>query len=166
MKRIFNSIGIFTLISILSLFPIGALAQGIEQSWGGLHLVTLDESVCTCGGNSNWILDYKTNSLILLYYQAGASRLFTNYNTRATFQLGTYSFGGQPCSILVGTACVSIVNQGTYGMFPGTGTSLTKANSKSALALFQAYEPTAPLQRSYLSSIKNTSKGIFKYPQF
>lgn len=156
----FNIFLIFAAASLF-LFPFMATAQS-EQTWGGLHLVTLGAETCTCSGNSNWILDYKTKSLITLYYQAGQSRLFTNYNTYATYQLGTYSSGGQPCSILVGEACVEIINIGTYGMMPGTGTSLTKNKEKATVALFQPYEPTHPINDSYFASIKNTSKGLLK----
>lgn len=143
---------------VLAFMPFFSSAQTVsgETPFGGMHIVTLDESVCTCSGNSNWILDYKTNSLLMLYYQAGQSVLYTNYNTRATYQLGTYSMGGQPCSILIGYYCYDLTNQGTYGSMPGTGTSITRANTNS---LFTEYIPSAN-QRSYIASLKNTFRSL------
>ncbi len=156
----YNIFLVFVFVSIL-IFPYATSAQS-EQTWGGLHLVTLGAETCTCSGNSNWILDYKTQSLLMLYYQAGQSKLFTNYNTYATYQLGTYSSGSQSCSILIYSECVDIPNMGTYGMSPGTGTSLTKNREKSTVALFQPYESTRPINDSYFASLRNTSRGLLK----
>lgn len=156
------------MIAVFGSIPLLTSAQSSSSSetpWGGLHLVTLDESVCTCGGNSHWILDYKTNSLLMLYYQAGQSIIFSNFNTSATYQLGTYSQSSQPCSIEVYSECVDLENMGTYGMMPGTGTSLTKANSAGKAALFKEYRPAAT-QGSYITALKNSSRSILKALSF
>lgn len=144
------------LAAVILTAPFTSFAQvtsGGEVPFGGLHLVTLDESVCTCSGNSHWILNYVNNSLLMLYYQAGQSVIFSNFNTRATYQLGSYSLSSMPCSILIGEYCYDLNNNGTYGMLPGTGTSLSKAGGENMSALFKQYQPS-PITNSYVASLK------------
>lgn len=144
-------------------FPFITFGQAAEQSFGGLHIATLNEAVCDCGGNSYWILDYKTNTLLMLYYSAGRSVLYSNYNLSGTYQLGTYSYDSQPCRIYVYEDCVDIQNIGTYGLLPGTGTTLTKAGGPGVNALFQPFKPSGQnAQVSYFAALKNTSKGILR----
>ncbi|MFA6536404.1 MAG: hypothetical protein WC250_00555 [Candidatus Paceibacterota bacterium] len=99
-------------------------AAGNETPFGGMHLLTMGSSVCTCSGNSHWILDYRTNSVIKLYYAQGDSKLYPNNNVEGRYQVGTYRKGNaQACSIRVYTSCVDLQNDGTYGSKPGTGTT-------------------------------------------
>ncbi len=152
---------IAVLILVIFFAPQLGAAQTVtgEMDWGGLHLVTLDESVCTCSGNSHWILDYKTNSLLMLYYQAGQSKLYSNFNTRATYQLGTYSYSSQPCSILIGEYCYDLTNNGTYGMMPGTGTSLSKSGGRLN-SLFQPYIASGPTAGSYFAAYNGNGSKV------
>jgi hypothetical protein len=141
-----------------------------EQPFGGMHLVTLDESICDCGGNSYWLLDYKTDSLLMLYYSYGQSKLYNNYNLSATYQLGSYSYQSQACSIEVYDDCYDLENDGTYGMMPGTGTSLSRSKTKvfgtvakaNAEDAFGSYIPSTKPQGSYFTALKNSSSGILK----
>lgn len=158
----------FALALLITPHVVGAQSTTGEESWGGLHLVTLDSSVCTCSGNSYWILDYKTNSLLMLYYQAGQSKIYSGFNLNATYQLGTYSYASQACSINVGEGCVDLQNMGTYGMLPGTGTSYTLDSSNAfksvakadASAIFNSYKPMTAPSGSYFTAIKKTFKGL------
>ena len=163
-KTIKNIIGVGVLLSSIVVLPIFAFAQteNGETSFGGLHLVTLDESVCDCGGNSYWVLDYKTNNVLMLYYQSGQSKLYSGYNLSGTYQLGTYSSGSQACSIEIYDDCYDLESQGTYGTLPGTGTTLTDASGAGINALFKTYEPAAKPKGSYFATLKGTAGGLFK----
>ncbi len=101
-----------------------ALAQttGSETPYGGQRVYTL---TCDCSGNSLlYIFDYRTNSILTLLYQEGASILYNYYNVyTSTYLLGTYSSSGNSCKIYVGEDCVDISSEGQLGSQPGTGTS-------------------------------------------
>ncbi len=107
---------------------------GSETAFGGMHILTLDSEVCTCSGNSHWILDYTQNSLLRLYYQPGSSRLYSNNNLEGTYEVGTYQKGqSESCMIYVAEDCIELTNDGTYGSSPGTGTSSRDASYASAV---------------------------------
>lgn len=96
-----------------------------ETPFGGMLLITLGPEICSCSGNSHWIMDYTSGSLLMLYYEEGQSKLFNNNDVDyGTYQLGTYSSSSQSCSIDDGEGCIDIENDGTYGSEPGTGTSM------------------------------------------
>ena len=100
-----------------------ALAQtaSSETPYGGMRSYTL---TCTCSGNSLlYIMDYRTNNILSLIYQPGASILYSYYNTYGTYLLGSYSAAGSSCQIYVGEDCTEISNEGQMGSQPGTGTS-------------------------------------------
>lgn len=102
---------------------LSALAQtaSSEIPYGGMRSYTL---TCTCSGNSLlYIMDYRTNSILTLIYQAGASILYSNYNIYGTYLLGTYSSTANSCKVYVGEDCVDISSEGQMGSQPGTGTS-------------------------------------------
>jgi|GEM_PF-2046993 len=101
--------------------PARAQTAG-EISYGGMRVFT---EVCTCSGNLlEFILDYKTNSLLTLVYQPGGSRLFQNNNPYGAYLLGSYMPGAGVCSLYVGTSCIQQQSTGMMGNIPGTGTSL------------------------------------------
>lgn len=93
---------------------------GKEIPFGGKHILTLD---CDCGGNSRWILDYRTNKVIKLY-KSDQSKFYEYYNADGEYQLGTYSTDSESCKMEVEEICITIENDGTYGSHPGTGTTL------------------------------------------
>ena len=96
------------------------LAQSDEMPFGGMYVMTIQ---CTCGDESlNYIMDYASMGVKALLYVPGESILWMNFNTYGTYQMGSYSFGGD-CEIESGPDCTSINADGTYGMDPGTGTS-------------------------------------------
>lgn len=101
-----------------------ALAQSAssETPYGGMRVYTL---TCDCSGNSLlYIMDYRTNTILTLLYQAGASILYSYYNVyTSTYLLGTYTSTGNSCKIYVGEDCVDISSEGQLGSQPGTGTS-------------------------------------------
>ncbi|MDO8467119.1 MAG: hypothetical protein Q7S83_03190 [bacterium] len=101
-----------------------ALAQtaSSETPYGGQRVYTL---TCDCSGNALlYIMDYRTNTILTLLYQEGASILYSYYNVyTSTYLLGTYSSTGNSCKIYVGEDCVDISNEGQLGSQPGTGTS-------------------------------------------
>lgn len=109
-----------------------AQAASGELFWGGINLVDFDEDVCDCGGNMHVRYDYKTRRVIRLYFQSGQSTLYSGYNIYSRYQLGSYSLSSQACSILVGETCVDIQNDGTFGSYPGTGTTVTMKEKKYA----------------------------------
>ena len=118
----------FFLVSlVIVLLAIGAVrssasAQSLsaELPFGGMHIFA---TKCTCAADSlHYILDYTTNNVIMLLYPPG-TKLFSNYNVYATYQLGTYMPGGQQCMMQTGNSCSSIPTTGSYGNQPGTGTS-------------------------------------------
>lgn len=114
-----------SLLLVLFFIPkeIDGQTTGSETPFGGMYLFTLDSSICTCSGNSHWILDYKSKSLLRLYYMEGFSKLYDENNLYGRYEVGTYSSFSMSCSIRVYTACVDLTNDGTYGNQPGTGTS-------------------------------------------
>lgn len=132
MKKVILILSI-TLACIGILRPISAHAL-TETSFGGLDFLNLNSAICDCGGNSHWLLDYKTNSLLLLYYQAGSSVIYSNYNVDGVYQLGVYSSQSQACSIEIYNECYDIENTGTYGSLPGTGTTLVQGSKTDLLA--------------------------------
>jgi len=110
-------------VEALSLFG----AEGIlttEIPYGGRRLYTFDESVCTCGGNSRTIFDYRTKSNINLY-KSPKSIFYLYFNTEATNFLGTYSVPpSADCRVYTIYGCYTLqTNIGDFGMLPGTGTS-------------------------------------------
>ena len=113
---------------LMSIFPKPDLGRALAQSgrsetpYGGQRVYTL---TCDCSGNALlYILDYRTNSVLTLLYQEGASVLYQYYNVySSTYLLGTYSSTGNTCQIYVGEDCVVISNEGQLGSQPGTGTS-------------------------------------------
>ncbi|MEK7640546.1 MAG: hypothetical protein AAB389_00930 [Patescibacteria group bacterium] len=119
-KRLTLPLVIIGLAAIAS-FAIAQSASS-ETPYGGQRVYTL---TCTCSGNALvYIFDYRTNSILSLVYQEGASILYSNYNVYgATYLLGTYSSGGASCKMYVGEDCVDINSSGQMGSQPGTGTS-------------------------------------------
>ncbi len=126
---------VFLLTLVMFFIPTKTYA---ETSFGGMHLVTFDSTnLCDCSGNSHWILDYKTMSLLKLYYSEGQSKVFANNDIDyGLFEVGTYSSGGgQDCKMYEGEDCnVIFTNDGTYGNMPGTGTSMNSILKSHILA--------------------------------
>jgi len=131
MTKIFRVVLIIAAISFIAtammfLLPhnqFRTLAQMTgETPYGGMRSFTL---TCTCTGNSLlYIMDYRTNMLLMLLYQPGASKLYSYYDIYGRYLLGTYSSAaGNSCQIYVGEDCVEIFNNGQMGNMPGTGTS-------------------------------------------
>ena len=123
---------IFTLL-LASTFSLYGLVFGASMAtdpslkgeipFGGMHILTLDSSVCDCGGNLHMIEDYRTGDVIDLY-KSESSIFYEYFNADGIYQLGSYSTDSEPCSIYVYEDCVDIDNDGTYGKTPGTGTTL------------------------------------------
>lgn len=130
MAKIFQTISIIGLGAVIAgamvLLPPHDYSRALAQSssetpYGGMRSYTL---TCTCSGNSLlYIMDYRTNTILSLIYQPGASILYSYYNTYGTYLLGTYSAAGSTCQIYVGEDCTEISNEGQLGSQPGTGTS-------------------------------------------
>src|SRR3990172_7768667 len=94
-------LGLVVAVAVTFLPPhdyLRALAQtSSEIPYGGMRSYTL---TCTCSGNSLlYIMDYRTNSILTLIYQAGASILYSNYNIYGTYLLGTYSSTANSCKV-------------------------------------------------------------------
>ncbi len=125
-----KKITIQILILLVLCFSIGSInlmkarATG-ETAFGGMYTFTLDESTCNCSNtNVHFIMDY-TNNKVLKLYSSPASRFYSNNNSEATYQLGTYTSGGPSCMMIVGEDCVQVSTvDGTYGTSIGTGTSM------------------------------------------
>ena len=123
MRLFLYALLIYFLMSALA-SPMIAFAQGAEMPFGGEHLFSIQ---CTCASDSlEYIMDYGTNKVLALLYTPGRSRLYSNNNIKATYQLGTYQTSGQQCMIQSGNSCTSMSTDGSYGSQPGTGTSFLK----------------------------------------
>lgn len=100
--------------------PISSLSG--EIPYGGIHSVTI---VCTCSANMLlYLVDYKTNQLLQLIYQPGASVLFERFSIYGRYLLGSYVPGAGQCKIYVGEDCIDLNSDGQMGSQPGTGTSI------------------------------------------
>ena len=155
MKKI-TAVASLTLLSLF-LTPLSSYGQGGETPFGGMHLVTFNSSMCSCnGGNSHWILDYKSGSLLKLYFAQGQSKVFANNNIDyGTWQVGTYSKGSsQPCKIGEEPYCVTLQNDGTYGRAPGTGTSMNPVLRDKQLFAFE-------LSNQSLTSVIQSARDKF-----
>lgn len=119
----------FILLCFATLFVFtidyGKIAESAtETPFGGMHTITFDSSVCDCGGNTHFIIDYRTNMTLPLYL-APESKLYQYYNGDGLYQLGTYAMTGQHCWVEGTYSCYIIqYNYGQYGTMPGTGTTL------------------------------------------
>ena len=114
-------------VFVFALLPATHKANAVsdEIDFGGMQLFTLDEGVCDCSfTNLHFILDYKTNSLLVLYYDYTGT-IYNNYDLEAgIYQLGSYLPGDYPCLVYSGNSCFTLYTAtGTYGNDPGTGTS-------------------------------------------
>ena len=112
----------FLILFVIAASPLAASAQSTssERPFGGMHLFAMQ---CTCGSESlHYILDYTSNTVLALLFPPG-TKLFSNNNVYATYQLGTYTPGGQSCWVEA-EDCIELNADGTYGSQPGTGTSL------------------------------------------
>lgn len=125
MKKFLLTVSLFVIILLISMdYTKFVNAVDAETPFGGMHTVTYDSYVCTCGGNSHFITDYTFNTQITLY-KAPSSIIYSYYNTDGMYQLGTYEPSGEPCQVYVYTGCYTLQeNVGTYGSAPGTGTTL------------------------------------------
>lgn len=101
-----------------------AVESASETPFGGMHTITYDSSVCDCGGNTHFIMDYRTNMTLPLYKDM-SSKFYEWYNGDGLYQLGTYAPTGQHCWVEGTYSCYVIqYNYGQYGTMPGTGTTL------------------------------------------
>ena len=137
--------------------PMIASAQGAEMPFGGMHLFSTQ---CTCASDSlEYILDYRTNKVLSLLYEPGRSRLYSNNNVKAMYQLGTYQITGQQCMIQSGNSCTSINADGTYGTLPGTGTSFLTSIRLFASALSPVFR-IIDLQGIFFNPLSDIPAGI------
>ncbi len=149
--------------SVFLIFPLISHAQSAsgESAFGGMEILHWGAAVCDCGGNTTYVLDYKTNNVLSLYEQSGQSIFYSYYNTSGTYQLGTYSNGGEYCSILVYSECVDITNNYTYGNQPGTGTTLTDASGSILSPRGKKFFATSFFKPQDYSTKKLFSTAVF-----
>jgi len=94
-----------------------------ETEYGGMHYVSI---YCDCSENFwNIVNDYASDETLMLIYEFGSSVLYLYYNLYGTYYLGTYDAdANDDCEIeIYYDICVTLPDDGTMGMFPGTGTS-------------------------------------------
>lgn len=99
----------------------GGAGGGGETPFGGLNTFRF---ICTCSGDVNlYVMDYRTNQLLVLLYSPGRSTLYLNYNVFGQYLLGTYGQTSGQCQYIVGEECETQQSDGQLGTQPGTGTS-------------------------------------------
>ncbi len=131
------------LLGVVTFIPLSTYAFGLgnggETAFGGMQDFVLGEEFCDCSdSNVHFIMDDVTNDVLELYYSP-ASRIYNNDNidTPGVQQLGTYSYGGEPCLQVDGPDCISLFEPtGTYGTQPGTGTSMLENLNPLVKSLF------------------------------